>query len=45
MLEWVGGWRNTLLEAGERGCDRAFPGGRGTGKGDNIWNLNKENIQ
>jgi hypothetical protein len=42
---WVGGWRNTLTEAGEGGCDTVFPGGRETGKGDNIWNVNKENIQ
>jgi hypothetical protein len=30
--KWVGGWRNTLIEKGEGGCVRVFPGGRETGK-------------
>jgi hypothetical protein len=30
---------------GEVGCDRVFPGRRESGKGDHIWNVNKENIQ
>jgi hypothetical protein len=29
----------------EERCDRGFPGGTETGKGDNILNVNKENIQ
>jgi hypothetical protein len=29
--EWVGGWRNTLIEAGGRLMERGFVGGRGTG--------------
>jgi hypothetical protein len=33
----VGGWgRNTLVEEGEGGCDKVFPGGRETWEGDNI---------
>jgi hypothetical protein len=43
--ECVGGWSNTLIEAGEGGCDRVFPGGRETRKEDNIRNVDKENIQ
>jgi hypothetical protein len=30
---------------GEGGWDRGLLGGGKTGKGDNIWNVNKENIQ
>jgi hypothetical protein len=41
----VGGWRNTLIEAGGGCCDRVFPGGKEMRKGDNIRNVNKENIQ
>jgi hypothetical protein len=32
----VGGWRNTLTEAREGGCNRVFPGGREIRKGNNI---------
>ena len=35
--EWVGRWRNTLIEArGEGGWDRGFLGKGETRKGDNI---------
>jgi hypothetical protein len=39
------GYSKTLIEAEEGGCDRVFWGGRETGKGTNIWNVNKEKIQ
>jgi hypothetical protein len=42
--EWVGRWRNTLKKQG-RGWDRGFLGGGQTWKRNNIWNVNKENIQ
>jgi hypothetical protein len=32
--EQAGKWRNTLIEAGEGGWDREFPGG--TWKGDKV---------
>jgi hypothetical protein len=41
----VGGWRNTLIEAGGGGFDRVFLGSWEAGKGDNILKVNKENIQ
>jgi hypothetical protein len=44
----VGGWvLDTLIEAGRggRGFGGRGAGGGGTRKGDNIWNVNKENIQ
>jgi hypothetical protein len=39
---WVGG-ENTLIEAGGDGMGFFFGGGE-TKKGDNIWNVNEENI-
>ena len=41
----MGGWRNTLIEAGGGGCDRVFLGSWEAGKGDNILKVNKENNQ
>jgi hypothetical protein len=44
----VGGWESTVIEAEgeEMWWDNGLPGSWGqTGKGDNIWNVNKENIQ
>jgi hypothetical protein len=41
----VCGWRNTLIEAGEGGWNRRFPGRGENWKGGNICNINKENIQ
>jgi hypothetical protein len=42
----VGGWRNTLIEAGKEGeCYRGFPGRGKCVKGDNILNVNNENIE
>jgi hypothetical protein len=39
---WVGGWGDTLIEAGVGiGSFQAL----GPGKEDNMWNVNKENIQ
>ena len=46
--EWVGKWRNTLIEARGRRMGKGFSGGEGghkTRKWDKIWNVNKENIQ
>jgi hypothetical protein len=40
--ECVDGWGNTLIET--RGREIGYGIG-GIGKGDNIWNVNKENIQ
>jgi hypothetical protein len=37
----VGWWGSTLIEAG----DGLVGFMEKTGKGDNIWNINKENIQ
>jgi len=42
--ELVGGWGSTLMEAEGKGMRRRVSGGE-TRKGDNIWNINKENIQ
>jgi hypothetical protein len=39
--DWVGG-ESTLTEAGEGGWDGGSKGE--TWKGENIWNVNKENI-
>jgi hypothetical protein len=36
----VGGWGDTLIEAGGGGQDSGFLGGGGIRKGDNIWNVN-----
>jgi hypothetical protein len=40
----VGGWGSTLIEAGWGGWDREGCEGE-TWKGENILNVNKENIQ
>jgi len=40
--EWVGGWGSALMVAGGKGdggWEKEFL------KGDNIWDVNKENIQ
>jgi hypothetical protein len=42
--EWVGGYKNTLIEAGG-GRTVYGVSGVGDGKGDNICNVSKENIQ
>jgi hypothetical protein len=39
----VDGWGNTVIEAGGGSMGQGVLGGE-TEKGDNIWNVNKENI-